>query len=85
MSQNLIWQSIRGGSCVGFLDQVDKFFKEVEGVVGSWGGFWVILYAEEWLVFVFETGDGAVVQVEVGDLCEGGIYAVGINTEAVVV
>ena len=38
------------------------------GVMGSRGGFRMILHGKEWKLFVANAFDGSVVQIEVGDL-----------------
>ena len=70
------------GSASG-LDEFREFAEEVAGVVGSGGGFWVVLDGEDWGVAVAEAFDGLVVEIDVGDL-DVGWEGVGVDGEAVV-
>ena len=47
------------------------------------GCFWMILYAEEELLFVFNSGNRLIIQIEVENLSDLIINAFRINTESV--
>ena len=49
------------------LDIIEEALEEVAGVVGAWGGFGVVLDAEDGERLVGEALDGLVVEVGVGD------------------
>ena len=66
-------------------DEVDELAEEVVGVVGAWAGFGVVLDGEDGQGCVADAGDGAIVEVEVGEFVVGvGGDGFGGDCEAVV-
>jgi len=69
---------------MGSFHHVGELGEEVVGVVGTGGGFGVILDAEERQRFVAHAFVGVVVEIDVGDFDVAGGKGFGIDTETVI-
>jgi hypothetical protein len=69
--------------CEGF-HSVGELSEEIMRIVRAWGGFGVVLDAEQGQVFVAHAFVGVVVEIDVGDLDVAGGERFRIDTEAVI-